>query len=137
MFKLQRKQGENIEIYEYQGVNFKGETLLMDITKCTNPGGKNSLPYLWKQHGYTKEIMETWWSVSTYVTDKDGNCRHAYNPTLVIKKEVHKGKVLTCRPCINFEWLLEATEENKKKLLNEVENRFLKGVKTNEETTIC
>ena len=98
--------------------NEKGEKLCVEIGCCVNPGGKNSLPALWFKRGFTKEIMTDWWSVKTYVTNKDGACYGAYNPTT---KRSDDGK----RFVINFDWHLSATDVNFKKLLTEIKTRFL------------
>lgn len=125
MLEFIKKYGEFTESYKYEDVNSLGETLEVDITLCTDPGGKKSLPALWQKAGHTSKRLLTWWSVSVMVTSPDGACRRDYNPQTVIKEKIHKGKVVGCQPIINFEWLLEATEENKTKLLQEVERRFL------------
>lgn len=98
----------------FEELNSKGEEISIEFSRCTNPGGKNSLPYLWKKNGFINRILENWWSIQVYVTDSDGRCRGAYNPTSKLSED---GK----RMVINFAWMLEATEENAKKLFNEVE----------------
>lgn len=98
----------------FEELNSKGEQIIIEFSRCTNPGGKNSLPYLWKKNGFINRILENWWSIQVYVTDSDGRCRGAYNPTSKLSED---GK----RMVINFTWMLEATEENAKKLFNEVE----------------
>jgi len=97
--------------------NAKKETLVIELSECTNPGGKNSLPYLWKKHGFTDRVLETYLSIHTYCTDSEGNCYHRYNPQ--IKKSVDGN-----RNIINFDWMFENTEENKQKLINEVVRLF-------------
>ena len=96
--------------------NAKGEKLCVEIGFCHDGGGKNSLPRLWYQYGYTKEIMKDWWSVQTYVTNQEGACYRAYDPT--IKPTFDR------RFAIDFDWHLSATPENFKKLLEEVLRRF-------------
>lgn len=128
MLKFIKKYGEFTESYKFEGTNSLGESLEIDITLCTDPGGNKSLPALWHKAGYTSKRLLTWWSVTTYVTSTDGCCRHDYNPQTVIKEKIHNNKAVGCQPIINFEWLLEATEENKKKLLDEVEKRFLNKI---------
>lgn len=96
--------------------NKKGEEIVIEFSKCTNPGGKNSLPYLWKKNGFISRILENWWNVQVYVTDKEGRCRGAYDPTSKLSED---GK----RMVIVFDWMLEATEENAKKLFEEIEKR--------------
>ena len=128
MLKFIKKYGEFTESYKFEGTNSLGESLEIDITLCTDPGGKKSLPALWHKARYTSKRLLTWWSVTTYVTSPDGCCRRDYNPQTVVKEKMHNNRIIGCQPCINFTWLLEATEENKKKLLNEVERRFLNEI---------
>lgn len=71
-----------------------------------------SLPL--EKNGFINRILENWWNIQVYVTDSDGRCRGAYNPTSKLSED---GK----RMVINFAWMLEATEENAKKLFDEVE----------------
>ena len=92
--------------------NEKGEKLLIELSECKNPGGKNSLPVLWKKHGCIDRVLETYICINTYVTDTEGNCFGRYNPQTKISED---GK----RHVINFDWMFENTEENKQKLINE------------------
>lgn len=92
------------------GENAKKETMIIEIIPCKNTGGSNSLPNLWHKNGYTDKVMETYICCSTYVTDSEGSCRGAYDPT-----SKYDGK----RNVINFDWLLEDTEENRQKIINE------------------
>ena len=98
--------------------NRRGEKLCVEIGFCSDPGGKNSLPYMWHKKGYTKEIMKDWWDVTTYVTDKNESCYRAYDPTIQ-KSSDEK------RWVIDFDWHLSATDENHAKLLEEVKRLFL------------
>lgn len=92
--------------------NGKDESLMIELSECTNPGGKNSLPYLWYKAGYTDKILDTYLFVDTSCTDSEGNCYHRYNSQT---KRSDDGK----RNVINFDWMFENTEENKQKLINE------------------
>ena len=103
--------------FNFTDTNAKGEKITVELSKCENCDSKNSLPNLWFKHGYTDQILETYWSVETYVTDTEGNCWEQYNPQTKISED---GKRLV----INFDWMFEATEENKEKLLNEVYRLF-------------
>lgn len=94
------------------GKNAKQETMTIEIVHCENPGGNNSLPYLWHKAGWTDKVMETYLCCHTYVDDSEGNCYGRYNPT---EKLSDDGK----RNVINFEWLFEDTEENMLKIINE------------------
>lgn len=97
--------------------NKKEETLTIELSECENPGGKNTLPYLWYKAGYTDKILDTYLCIHTYCTDSEGNCFGRYNPQT---KESEDGK----RNVINFDWMFENTEENKQKLINEVIRLF-------------
>lgn len=90
------------------GKNAKQETMTIEIVHCKNPGGKNSLPYLWHKNGWTDNVMESYINCHTYVHDSEGGCYGGYNVT-----EKYDGK----RNVINFDWLLEDTEENRKKII--------------------
>lgn len=96
--------------------NAKGEEIIVEFMKCTNPGGKSSLPILWKKNGFIDRILETWWGVQVYVTDSEGRCRGAYDPTSKLSED---GK----RMVINFDWMFEATEKNAKRILEEIERQ--------------
>lgn len=104
-------------LYYFSEVNEKGETLIIELTKCENNGSSNSLPNLWFKKGYTKEILNYYWCIDTYVRDTEGTCYGKYNPS-------HKLDETGKRMVINFDWMFEATEENKEKLLNEVYKLF-------------
>ena len=92
--------------------NEKGETLLIELSECENPGGKNALPVLWKKHGFIDRVLDTYICIHTYVTDTEGNCYGRYNPQTKLSED---GK----RSVINFDWMFENTEENKQKLIDE------------------
>jgi hypothetical protein len=108
------KSGENVTWYEVNERNEKGERMVFSIMHCTNPGGTNSLPYLWNKAGYTNGILETYIGLDTYVYDTEGACSGMYNPTV------------KCNGMsIDFEWMFEDTEENRQKLINEMLRRFM------------
>ena len=62
-------------------------------------------------------MLETYWSVEVYVTDTEGTCWGRYNPQTKLSEDKK-------RLVINFDWMFEATEENKEKILNEVYRLF-------------
>lgn len=90
--------------------NALGEEIIVEFRKNENTHGKHSLPAMWKRKGFIDKEPETWWGVQTYVTDRQGRCSGKYNPT------TKDGK-------LNFEWLLEATEENQQKIIDEIYRR--------------
>ncbi len=97
--------------------NAKGETLLIELSECENPGGKNALPVLWEKNGYIDRVLDTYICIHTYVTDTECNCYGRYNPQSKLSED---GK----RYVINFDWMFENTEENKQKLINECIHLF-------------
>lgn len=90
--------------------NALGEEIVVEFRKNENTHGKHSLPAMWKRKGFIDKEPETWWGVQTYVTDRQDRCSGKYNPT------TKDGK-------LNFEWLLEATEENRQKIIDEIYRR--------------
>lgn len=103
--------------YTFTDTNEKGEKLIIELSKCENWDSKNSLPNLWFKSGCTDKVLETYWSIQTYVKDTEGNSYGIYNPQHKLRED-GKGKI------INFDWMFEATEENKEKLIDEVYRLF-------------
>ena len=95
---------------EFEDRNQLGEKILVEFSYCENSGSVHSLPNMWYKSGCIDRVLENYWSISTFVTDPSGMCRGKYNPQ-------HK------KFKIDFEWMLEATEENAVKLLKEIEKR--------------
>lgn len=89
--------------------NAKEETVLIELCKCTDIPDKTSIPKMWVKNGYIDRVLETYWHVNTYVKDTKGYSYMYYNPQ--VKPDTGK---------INFEWMFEATEENKNKIIDEV-----------------
>lgn len=88
------------ELYHFNDRNSKGERIEVEFTKI---GYKK---------GFIKELLENYWNIMVYVYDKEGNCYGRYNPQIL----PHGTK-------INFDWVLEATEENKDLILHEIIKR--------------
>lgn len=107
--------------YNFTEPNAKGETLTIELNRCDDPDCKNSIPKLWKEYGYTDKVLESYWSIRTYVRDTEGDCYGRYNPQIKMELNPETGN---SHSVINFEWTLEATEENKQKLLDEVYRLF-------------
>lgn len=112
-----KQSAETVWWYEFTKPNAKGETLIIELSLCTNSGGSHALPVLWKKNGYIDRVLETYWNIEVYVTDTEGASWGRYNPQTKLSED---GKRLV----INFDWMLEATEENKEKILNEVYRLF-------------
>ncbi|HCL4455256.1 TPA: hypothetical protein N2D10_003283 [Clostridium botulinum] len=107
------QMAESRWFYTFTDINEKGEKVIIELSKCEDGSFKNSLPKLWKKNGYIDRVLETYWSIETFVKDTEGNSFGIYNPQHKLSKD---GK----RMIINFDWMFEATEDNKEKLINEV-----------------
>lgn len=98
------------ELYHFNDRNSKGERIEVEFTKINDY--KGHFINLWYKKGFIKEPLENYWNVMVYVYDKEGNCYGRYNPQIL----PHGTK-------INFDWILETTEENKKRILHEIIKR--------------
>lgn len=96
--------------YSFERKNIKGERIVVELTRI-NCSDHNFME-LWVKHGYMKRMLPDYWNIDVYVHDREGYCWGRYNPQ--IRKDTRK---------INFDWILEATEENKEKILEEVKRR--------------
>lgn len=86
-----------------------GETLAVSVVVVyDDPHSKSTLPALWYKHGYTKRRLSSYLCVDVYATQPDGSCYGKYNPQIGAN-----GK-------LNFAWVLEDTEENRNKILDEI-----------------
>lgn len=104
---LEERSSKGCNWYEF--TNNKGERVVVEIYRTYgNIKDTKYLGHMWYKLGYTDKPMESYLGVQTYVYDEEG-CWTRYNPTIIPNS--HK---------INFDWKLEATDENEDKLLNEV-----------------
>lgn len=103
------KQIHSSSIFTFVKPNNKGEKMEVEIVHCEG-SGKKSLPYLWYKNGFTDRVINKYLTCHCYA-EKDGRVYRKYNP-FADKTE------------INFVWLLEDTEENVQKLIDEVARRF-------------
>lgn len=115
-YTIEKTEGSATWIYVTEQ-NEKKEKMAIELLECTSDGSKNSLAYLWYKAGYTNKIMKKYLSINTYCTDSEGSCTGIYNPQTKWDNEKN-------RNVINFDWLLENTEENKQKLIDEVIRLF-------------
>lgn len=100
---------------EFTQLNAKGERITFELTACSSDvNTRYSLPNLWHRSGMIDRILPSYWVMTTYIEDENGNCTGKYNPQ---NKFENKGFT------INFEWMFEATEENREKLIEELERR--------------
>ena len=108
-----KKMGEHRFFYEFLEKNKKGEKIVVEVTECYSNCEKDSLPFLWKKHGFTNKLYYSYYSIDTFVTDKNGDCRMKYNPTVKLSDDKK-------RYVINFDWELEVSDENLEKILAEI-----------------
>lgn len=118
-FAIERTCG-NTALYGLREENSKGEHLLIEVWDSHTSGKKGSLPYIWHQAGYTESIIADYWCFRTYVTNKDGACYEGYNPT---HKRSEDGK----RFVIDFAWHFANTDDNFRKVMEEILRRFRKA----------
>lgn len=105
------KMSEIREFYHFNDRNSKGERIEVEFVKIEN-NHKGHLINLWYKKGFIKKQLENYWHITVYAYDKEGTCYGKYNPQIL----QHGSK-------INFDWILEATEENKKRILHEIIKR--------------
>lgn len=116
---IKKDMAETRTIYDFEEKNKKGEKISVEIMEMYEDNKyKDSLPNIWKKHGYTDKLYNSFVSVHCYVTDKDGNCWERYNPTIKLSDDKK-------RYIINFDWLLEVSDENIDILLKEIYKRFM------------
>lgn len=97
--------------FKFRNLNKKGEVITIELSLSTSDGGKKSLPYLWKKFGYINHILTNWWSLTVFANNpKDGITHSKYNPQVTYANT----------PVLNFDWVLEATEENAIKIMDEI-----------------
>lgn len=107
--------GINCCIFYYVGENFVIEVNINDHDrKC-----KNDLANLWVKNGYVNSFLPTTIHIRTYYTTEDGRCYGRYNIQL---KQNYK---------INFDYMLEATQENINYLVSECIKLYINDDKTN------
>jgi len=92
------------------------ETAEEIIEKATEQARKTVATY--NSHIVNYPERADYWKSCKKQYETENNCYGIYNPQ---SKRSDDGK----RNVINFDWIFEATEENKQKLLEEVYNRFM------------
>lgn len=101
--------------YESTEPNDKGEHLTVEVD--TIDGGDGSHGWLlseWAKRGLIKPMASAW-NTNVYVRGEDGKTIQAYNPQIAANGE------------IDFKWIIERTEVNRRALLLEILRRFAKA----------
>ena len=81
-----------------------GTKLEIHLTKCYGEDYKGSIMNRWVKSGTVPRFLNTWTNITTYYTDKEGNCIGRYNPSLKNRRYI-------------FEW----NEENNARVLEDIE----------------
>lgn len=116
-------------LYECQTQTPKGERIVVELTRSENDiNDKKTMPNRWHKRGWIPEKLNTYWSVTVYAYDGEGNCFGRYNPQVKMEEGVREaminGKMVPVPgPVIDFDWIFEATPENAAKLFSEIERR--------------
>ena len=116
-------------LYECQTPTPRGERIVVELTKVENDLEDNkTIINRWYKKGWITEKLSSYWSVTVYAYDGEGNCFGRYNPQVKIEEGVREamvdGKLVPVPgPVIYFDWIFEATPENAAKLFNEIERR--------------
>lgn len=96
----------------------------------TEPGKSYDLMTAWVKAGYMKRHLPSYWTVSVEVEDDgltwNGN-KFGYGLDKDYRRYDDKGKLVESHYVIDFDWILEATEDNKQLLLNEIKRRINKA----------
>lgn len=123
--RIERNGICHYRIVEFDDKTASGETVEMEISYCRPDAAgynKNSLPVLWKKHGWTKDVMPSYICINVFALQPDGMCYGYYNPQ---ERTTEDGE----RRIINFEYMFPITEENEKRLLQAVADMANKGKK--------
>ena len=96
-------------------LNSKGEALT--VSMCPSyPAGLNAMPAMWYRKGYINRVLSSYWSVDVEASSKEYSVRN-YDPT---EKPDPEGR----RMVIDFDWMLEATADNFRRIMEEILRRF-------------
>ena len=108
--------------------NERGETLLVNIHQCEMDfDHKYGLGYLWKRDGRIDGSFKTWWHIDCYVHSPKKCCFAGYNPQeMTYKSKPDRDGHVCVRGVIDFDWLLEDTDKNLERILNEIYRRFMR-----------
>lgn len=105
-------------------------SMLIEISVITPDNtSKNSLPNLWYASKLTDKVLDTYLSLQTYLTNKDNNCVGKYNVQVINGGfDERLNKVIRI---INFNNVLEATDENINILVDKVADLYYGSRKEN------
>ena len=95
---------------EIEFKNNKDETVLIWVNKVkSDKKDKNCLMNLWVENKYLDKFIDEYWHLELFVYTPDGDCVNKYNPQ--INYNTFK---------LDFNYILEATQDNLDYLLNKI-----------------
>ena len=115
-FILKQRTSTSYEV-RFKEKNNLNEYLILQINEVYPPKCENSLPNLWKKHGFTDKILDNYLILDVCVIDENGYEYHKYNPQIAKKSDGNRS--------INFDYMLEVSEANMYKLIDSVYNLFI------------
>ena len=115
-FILKQRTDTSYEVRFIEKNNLN-EYLILHINEVYPPKCENSLPVLWKKYGYTDKILDNYYILDVCAFDENGYEYHKYNPQIAKKSDGNRS--------INFDYMLEVSEANMYKLIDNVYNLFI------------
>ena len=115
-FTLKQRTSTSYEV-RFKEKNYLNEVLILQINEVYPPKCKNSLPNLWKKYDFTDKILDSYYILDVCVIDENGYEYHKYNPQIAKKSDGNRS--------INFDYMLEVSEANMYKLIDNVFNLFI------------
>ncbi len=119
-FTLKQRTSTSYEV-RFKEKNYLNEVLILQINEVYPPKCENSLPNLWKKHGFTDKILDSYYILDVCVIDENSYEYHKYNPQIAKKSDGNRS--------INFDYMLEVSEANMYKLIDSVYNLFINNTK--------
>ena len=113
---LKQRTSTSYEV-RFKEKNHLNEALILQINEVYPPKCENSLPILWKKYGYTDKILDNYYILDVCAFDENGYEYHKYNPQIT--------KNIDGNRSINFDYMLEVSEANMYKLIDNVYNLFI------------
>lgn len=111
------------EVIRFKALTPAGEHVAAELARVD---GNSLIMARWIRDRRLPAFLPSWWSVTVYATDKDGTCKGKYNPQQEKAPVMYFKTQIGAHSVMNFDWVLEATEENKHKIINEIERLAFK-----------
>lgn len=114
------------ELIRFNSPTPSGERVTIELSRISGDGANMAR---WVKSGALPAPLPQWWSVSAVAEDQTGMQRERYNPQIKTEPIMDSKKQVGAHQVINFEWMLEATEDNRQKIIDEVERLAFQEVK--------